>query len=1044
MKAKGMKRIFSWLAVLALACFVFPAPLYASESAPVAVDLTSDADAYDAGAEAELQVTVTNEGDATIDASWQLTLPEGVTLLEGQSDSGNMDSLAPGEGTQANVRVKMPEAQGAFVVGSSSADSSDAPDAGDWPVSAVVLLALAGVAAAIAAVLGRKRLRGPLCVLLAVIGVFSVGFTAAGGVAYADQTGSSSASATHAVSVDGRDLTFGVAVSYEVLSGEQPGGSDDPGSPEEPTGPDKPVNPDEPNDPGVPDNPDDPAISEDPVPSGGDGIAVDAEYQDDVLVFDDYELTDEGYVISAEAVEQAVENMEARGAMAAEEAMSVAKRGVSARAAFAAPAHDNENIREGAMCAFVGNEGDPAGAAGVVTKVEYRTNELHKPEFLVKLQQTHDPNDVLSKFSVSAQRQAIDMSRAEFAEGVSAESDPSDLLKLNLKVDKKLSSGDELKLSLWLKPVLDADIDWSSGAFQKCLLRVGLEGEAEGSANVKGVEEEIPLLKKPFVQQLGYGLNVAFNVNLKLSCDGSASIGIDIENVWGVEYRDGAFKDVSTSSAKFVDPSIEGTAKLGVQPYFMLRLLNIEIVDAGLELGGAATGSVTTRPTGMVCTDRAIYLYAEFSVGENTDWLKKAGISGGPWVIWDEDNSPLPMHEHLEDGTPVDSCTYEPESPEPSEPQEPTPAEDFEWSVFSGSKVIIEGYLGNDTSLVIPAEIEGNPVVEVWFDANSYSDRSINHVKSIALEEGSQVEIFEMTEYGFETGHDDPEENPNQEEWLALSDVDLSASDRLKDVSTGYRMVNLKVNPGNIKYLCSRINANEIDLADYPVLETADLYKSSFKSIKTQGASSALRKLNLTGTNITSIDLSPIPQLEYLVCDKTQLTSLDVSACKSMWGLDCSNGVLTELIIGDKSEIENGQFSLYCSNNKLTELDLSGVPKDNLVEVQCGGNMLTDLDLEDCINLGLLECQDNQLETLIVRGCSNLSSFDCSNNELAELDLSGCVDMQILTCSDNKLTAIDITPCYYSLDMVNASGNQIEDTTALKEWGSQYGHHLTL
>lgn len=990
------KRATRWAAIclisITMALLLFPAPLYADEVGPVSASLASDADSYEAGSEASLQITVVNEGDTAVDASWQLSLPEGVSLLDGQSDAGSMESLDPGEQAQATVRVKMPEAQGSEAAAQSAPDpSSGMPAAGDIPPAAIAALAAAAAAAAAAAILGRRRLRGPLCVLLAVASVSLVGFGAAG-AAYADQSSDPAASAQRTVSVDGNSLTFRLSVTCAAASG---------GQPEDP---------------------------DDPTPPGGDGVEVSVEYKDGVLAFDDYELADGGYIVSAEAVEQAVADMEAR------RAEDAAQGGASSYPVLMAAARAGDSIREGAVCAFEGTDANPSGAAGVVTEVEYRTNELHKPEFLVKLQQAHDPNDVLASFSASARSQAIDLGEAEFAEGVVAEGDPSDLLKLNLKVDKELPSGDELKLSLWLKPVLDADIDWNSGSFERCSLRLGLEGQAKGSADVKGVEETIPLLKKPMVQQLGHGLNVAFNVNLKLSCDGSVSIGVDLEGIWRMDYQDNKFKDASTSDASFVDPSIEGEAKLGAQPYIMLRLLGIEIVDAGLEIGGAASGSVTPRPTGMICTDRAIYLYAEFSVGENTGWLKKAGISGGPWVIWDEDSSPLPMHEHLEDGHPVDSCTYEPE------PLDPTPADDFEWRDYGGG-IAIEGYLGDDTSVMIPAEINGKPVTDVDFGAVSYREGPINRVESISLEEGSRLRYFYVTEAGLDTGYDDPEENPYTSEWLALSSVDLTASDEIEWVVTGYRAIDLKVDGESVKYLGSRMDVSEIDLSDYPNLVYADFYKSPIKSIATQGASSGLLYLGVRGTDISSIDLSPIPQLESLYCSGTNLKSLDVSPCKGMSVLDCSDCGLADLVIGEKGD---NQFNLYCSDNELTELDLGGVPRETIYDLHCNGNRLTSLDLEGCYNLGGLFCQDNQLKTLNVRDCSYLSSLCCADNLLTELDLTGCVDLHILDCMNNKLTELDISPCTRYLAMVSVHGNPIKDTSALEEWGSQGDHKLYL
>ena len=100
---------------------------------------------------------------------------------------------------------------------------------------------------------------------------------------------------------------------------------------------------------------------------------------------------------------------------------------------------------------------------------------------------------------------------------------------------------------------------------------------------------------------------------------------------------------------------------------------------------------------------------------------------------------------------------------------------------------------------------------------------------------------------------------------------------------------------------------------------------------------------------------------------------------------------------------------LYCSDNQLTDLDVSGCTA--LTKLECSDNQLTALDVSGCTALKTLTCYSNQLTSLDVSGCTALYWLECSSNQLTALDVSGCTALGYLFCSENQLTNLDVSGC---------------------------------
>lgn len=80
-----------------------------------------------------------------------------------------------------------------------------------------------------------------------------------------------------------------------------------------------------------------------------------------------------------------------------------------------------------------------------------------------------------------------------------------------------------------------------------------------------------------------------------------------------------------------------------------------------------------------------------------------------------------------------------------------------------------------------------------------------------------------------------------------------------------------------------------------------------------------------------------------------------------------------------------------------------------LMGLQCSNNRLTNLDVSGAESLTLLVCSDNRLTELDISNNKDLKLLDVSVNSLTRIDLSNNLELESLDCSKNNLTALDLS-----------------------------------
>lgn len=605
-------------------------------------------------------------------------------------------------------------------------------------------------------------------------------------------------------------------------------------------------------------------------PSSLEDIAK-VEYQDDVVVIDDYELISGEYVVDSSQYQ----------------------------------------LREGQKVVFSGNDSDLEGVAGEVVSLGQPSDpgSIADP-VAISFDQITDPYEVFESIEIVGTTQLADLSQAELADGFSWDTTQSkasraSLGKFDLKYEK---DGSAIKVSV--SPSVDVNVKWSfASGLERCDFKVATSLEAEADIAALKSSLSIPMFESPIKVPLGHGFFVGANFYLKAEATGEVSAKASIESEIGTKYTKGhwsTYKDQTTE----LSASLEAKGKVAVAPSATLLLASISIIDVAPEIGMQASGKTILRDTGMVCNDLSANLYATLNVGAETDWMKLAGI-GYSKDIWNKDNSPCKWRAHMEDGTFVDACTYgkdDPTNPGGSGGDE-SEASDFEYAVgdywadfgdssvhvgeilegeidgvtwtvsegygcaFSGSAegemnawtfsgancghgVYITGYTGSDDVVVIPNSIDGEQVVYA----------------SIDLQSGQSVDVSQALSL----------------KYLYVMDADGVV------LGSGSELNNLFLQGGS---------CNSLDLSGQSDIRALDLYMVDLES------------LDVTSSSIQSIGLTNTTLKKASVANSSNLESLSLVMCPSLASLNCSGCALTELDISGLSALSE----LYCHNNSIAD-----------------------------------------------------------------------------------------------------------------------------
>ena len=226
----------------------------------------------------------------------------------------------------------------------------------------------------------------------------------------------------------------------------------------------------------------------------------------------------------------------------------------------------------------------------------------------------------------------------------------------------------------------------------------------------------------------------------------------------------------------------------------------------------------------------------------------------------------------------------------------------------------------------------------------------------------------------------------------------------------------------NLKELrCVRNQITSLDVSNNPALEYLGCGDNPLNFLDISN-NLALTNLHCFNNQLTSLDISDKPALTKLTCSKNKLTTLDVSNNLALEDLDCEQNRLTSLDVSNNTAL----ISLDCLGNQLTSLDVSNNTALETLVVR--SNRLTSLDVSNNPALTFLNCMYNRLTSLDISNNPALRSLSCSGNLLTSLDASNKPALFLLNCDDNQLTSLDVSNDP-ELNQINCSNNQFVTLT---------------
>lgn len=254
-----------------------------------------------------------------------------------------------------------------------------------------------------------------------------------------------------------------------------------------------------------------------------------------------------------------------------------------------------------------------------------------------------------------------------------------------------------------------------------------------------------------------------------------------------------------------------------------------------------------------------------------------------------------------------------------------------------------------------------------------------------------------------------------------LKSLDITALTNLITLECNYNddLVNLSLNKdAKLKTLnCSYTSLSNLDISPYASTLTSlniaftNIIISDFSPYK------ELQKLDISGLNYSSLDLSKNLNLERLECAlNPNLKTLDISKNYNLGYLSISKTALTEY---DGTANPN-LYTLIANGTKLENINIKNNPKLNWLLLQeCG---ISEIDISNNELLTSLNLSFNSIKNIDISKNTLLRSLEISNNALSTLDISKNPELSYLIVSNNKLVSLDASK-NSKLKNLSCSGN---------------------
>lgn len=220
--------------------------------------------------------------------------------------------------------------------------------------------------------------------------------------------------------------------------------------------------------------------------------------------------------------------------------------------------------------------------------------------------------------------------------------------------------------------------------------------------------------------------------------------------------------------------------------------------------------------------------------------------------------------------------------------------------------------------------------------------------------------------------------------------------------------------------ICNNGNLTSLDVSKLPNLETLQCGSNSLTALDLSN-SKKLKMLWCNDNHLTKLEIES-PVLDQLVCHKNQITSIDLSKQTELTQIMIGENPIKSLDLKHQAKL----MALDCSGSSITDLSIEGCQE--LVELSCSQTQLTHLNLSNSAKLGNIDCSKNKLTELLFPATNSITSLDCSSNQLTQLDLSHATALSELYCQGNRLQHLDLSTSE-NLASLACDNNQLESLT---------------
>lgn len=264
---------------------------------------------------------------------------------------------------------------------------------------------------------------------------------------------------------------------------------------------------------------------------------------------------------------------------------------------------------------------------------------------------------------------------------------------------------------------------------------------------------------------------------------------------------------------------------------------------------------------------------------------------------------------------------------------------------------------------------------ELWFE--SYIDR--RSPEEITAAEKSNIQKMDLSglkklqKLEVECGNSYLQQI-NLEGCTNLKEVYIQGDDNISDINLD-QCINLQ------KIYCTQISMKKIKLSGMKKLREIDLGVLS-ESVIIKNCP-ALKRLDISGHNMTKLKLKDIDQLENMYLWSKSLTSLDVSNLSRLKKLSCQIPACTSLNLKQNKKLRylNCNFSV-----NLSKINIKNCR--NLKALRCNHTSIEKLNIKHNTNLEILLCNRTAIKKLNLKNNRHLKRLECKNTNIEKLDLS--------------------------------------------------------